>query len=317
MPDPVVYTHRPPSGSLVDHLRDSPGRFGFNGAGEGSDIPDFPLPVYWRGVCAGIYFARSFLSPIPFKTYVSGAGMIHRIFTYVLLTILLTGTFRSSSEAAETWEVIGYNTNDNPRSTEVKDVRLEEARLLTKDGATRYFVGLGIEYGIITPLSFVQINSDDMGLAFLGLGLSIGSAGLQMSGGIRAGVGASLAYDYGTELHTVDSRNINWGFYKAGWALEAVNNLVGIITFVTALDYASSRSSGDTDLRAPQSLAVLSIVSLTLSIASDAMFITSVANSLKYTKQARYRKSAGRLEFNLQPTFTAKGDLGAQLVCRF
>jgi len=156
-----------------------------------------------------------------------------------------------------------------------------------------------------------------VGLAFLGLSLSIASTGLQMSGGIRAGVGASLAYDYGMELHTVDSKNMNWGFYKAGWALEAANSLIAVIIFFTALDYVSSVNEGGSELDAPESLAVLSLVSLSLGIASDAMFITSVANSVKYTKKAQHRESVEKLEFELQPAFTAKGDLGARLVCRF
>jgi len=210
--------------------------------------------------------------------------------------------------SAEKTEFIEIGAEDELEKKSVSAPGLQEARALTTNGATRYFVGMGLEYAAL-PLSFISVEtqSEAMGLAFLYLGTGLTAQGLQISGAIRSGIGASLAYDYGTERGTVTSRNTNWGYYRGAWALQAaatITNLIGVL----------SVSSGQASTG---SVVTLSLVNLGLNIAADALLITSVGNSLKYTREAQYVDNTSRLEFNLAPVVSCDGKAGLQLAVRF
>jgi hypothetical protein len=238
-------------------------------------------------------------------------------FAPVLAAALVFSTI-SHSFANENVEVIGENTH--PQA--VGDGRLQNARSLAKRGAGQYFVGLGLQYGLIVPLSLVQTSPENStAMSMLTIGLSLASSGLQISGGIRAGVGASLAYDYGKIQNTVSSKNKNWGFYKGAWGLKAVNAGLAVASFFIAYDWASSLTEDDLEnsgtLTPPSSLMTITLISLGVSIVSDALFITSVVNALGYTKAAQYKQSGSKINFSITPVCSAKGHIGARLVGDF
>jgi len=110
--------------------------------------------------------------------------------------------------------------------------------------------------------------------------------------------------------------------------LQAANAVLGVMAFVIAYDWASSNAQSDEygydgyddseeSLDSPPaSLQVISLLSLGLGIAADALFITSVANSLNYTKNAEQKRSS-KFEINLSPVLSYKGDVGAVLSLKF
>jgi hypothetical protein len=192
---------------------------------------------------------------------------------------------------------------------------LYESQKLAVRGATAYFVGFGVSYLIATPLSFLAVADNNIGLALLALGAGGLATGLQFGGPIRAGVGASMAYDELYQAGIRTDRNINWGFYRAGWVFQAINAAISAVnTLINSAENSGSSSSGVTVSSTPNY--TLTFISLGLGIATDAMWMTSTINSLSYTKKA-YTKVGGLTGFDVSPYYTWDGKAGVRLSCLF
>ncbi len=170
---------------------------------------------------------------------------------------------------------------------------LQEARVAAKRGAAIYFSGLALEYCVATPLAYAAVFSNEKGLAILSLGMGGVSGGLQIAGPIRNGVGASMAYDVSRHTGMGISRNVNWTFYKAGWAFNIIGVGINLIsTFIPESDAAIP----------------LAFVSSGVGLASDVMWIIAVCSSLKYT--SKVNSTANQAQLQVYPCFTSRGGVG-------
>jgi hypothetical protein len=150
-----------------------------------------------------------------------------------------------------------------------------EAHDNAKQGTGIFFTGLGLNLATI-PLSIATVVNQDLGLAVATLGVGALATAFEIAGPIRAGVGASMAYDKISELHHESgieiSRPSHWGFYQGGWAFIAVGSVINTIAnFIPP----------DADMG---TVMTLSIISSGLSIAGSTMWAISTVKSLTYTK---------------------------------
>ncbi len=180
---------------------------------------------------------------------------------------------------------------------------LREARENAARGAAVYFVGLALGECVAGPMMVAGAVTGEEGLFIAGDLVGVLSQGFLIAGPIRCGVGGSMAYDRSRQMGLVGMpAPKHWGFYRAGWALTAISTVLGVVgTF-----------AGDSDA----SLA-LSMVTLGLGVTADAMWITSCASSLRYTRQVNHKaKLAG---VHVQPTLiaTGNGNTGLGLSCSF
>jgi hypothetical protein len=207
-------------------------------------------------------------------------------------------------------EVVGQTAAPSLYDNQLKS-SIYEAQKLAIRGATTYFIGFGMSYLVATPLTFLAAADNNLGLAVLALGASGVASGLQFSGPIRAGVGASMAYDELYRAGIKTDKNINWGFYAAGWVFQAIN---AAISFVSILANSSGSSSGVAVSNSPNY--TIAFISLGLTIATDAMWMTSTINSLTYTKKA-YTKVGGLTRIEVNPYYTWDGKTGVRFSCLF
>jgi len=191
-------------------------------------------------------------------------------------------------------ETSAYTVNDRAAS------KMAEARELSKRGAAVYFVGVSLEYAAALPLTLAGVINQEPGLMLLGFGVALGSSAMQVAGPIRNGVGASLAYDAAQEAGLPFDRNTNWGYYRAGWVLTGIGALVNLFG-----GFSQDKSTAIT----------LSLVSAGLGLGADALWITSVLNSLGYTK--RVSESAGVSRIRLRPYLGFEGRTGMNLAVDF
>lgn len=191
-------------------------------------------------------------------------------------------------------ETSAYTVNDRVAS------KMAEAREFSKRGASVYFVGVGLNYAVALPLNVVAIVNENVGLAIMALGVQLASSAMQIAGPIRNGVGASLAYDAAREADIPVDRNTNWGYYRTGWVLTGIGAVVNLFGF-----FSQDMSTAVT----------LSLVSAGLGLGADALWITSVINSLGYTK--RLSESAGVSRIHLRPYLGFGGRTGMNLAVDF
>jgi hypothetical protein len=110
------------------------------------------------------------------------------------------------------------------------------------------------------------------------------ASGFTVASPIRSGVGASMAYDANRKYNLGMNKNINWGFYKAGWVINAIG---GVLNVVASLDTSSATT--------------LSMPLMFLGIASNAMFITSVATASGYTRSALNKVDDTAIKLDIVP----------------
>lgn len=176
-------------------------------------------------------------------------------------------------------ETLGVST---PLITSPLESKLREARSLSINGAAVYFVGMGLDLGLVLPLSIVASvdQSEELLVTSMLIGLVV--SGFEISGPIRNGVGASMAYDYSRGAGLISERNKNWNFYRSGWIFTVMGTLINFMGgFVT-----------DVNVALP-----MSFISLGFSVASQAMWITSISSSLKYTREALNNGGVSRIGF--------------------
>jgi hypothetical protein len=177
--------------------------------------------------------------------------------------------------------------------------RLMGARKLAQGGATTFFIGLGLEYLVVTPMALVGAANNNPGLVIGALLCGLVASGFEISGPIRNGVGASLAYDYSVGDGMSVEKNNNWTYYKVGW---------GFTVGSTILSLASSFSS--------EPNLTLSLIGTTMSIAADAFWLTSCRSSVNYTKDICQK--AGLVSLELEPIYCSNSrSLGLQLTAKF
>jgi hypothetical protein len=208
---------------------------------------------------------------------------------------------QSTSEEVESPDrtiVIGIdNTNNN---THLR-TEMESNRKVAIHGAVVYCVSMGLQFGVVLPLSIAVLENQDEGLAIGTLIVSAISGGMSISGSTRCGVGASLTNDTGRKYHLGLDKNINWGFYRAGWALKAVYVLMNGLAM------------------ADQSLAVsLSFPAMIVDMVSAGMFLTSVANASHYSRTGLNKVKHASLKMDLVPVVAVENkSAGLVLNCSF
>lgn len=166
---------------------------------------------------------------------------------------------------------------------------LKVPKMLAGTGTAFYFVGFGLEYLVAVPMSINAIVTQNVELATASSIISIAATGFQISGPIRAGIGASMSYDLSKKYGLTARKNINWGFYQAGWVFTIVGGILNVAGTIIA-------SSGD------EISPALSFAALGTGIAADAMFITSVINAASYTSNVRKSEALSSIDF--QPYFS-------------
>ena len=177
--------------------------------------------------------------------------------------------------------------------------KLMEARKLSQSGATTFFIGLGLEYIVVTPMAIVGAANNNSGLVIGALLCGLVASVFEISGPIRNGVGASLAYDYSVGDGMPVEKNNNWAYYKVGWGFSVGS---------TILSLASSFSS--------EPNLTLSLISTTMGIAADVFWLTSCLSSLNYTKDICQK--AGLVSLELEPIYCSNSrSLGLQLTAKF
>ena len=181
---------------------------------------------------------------------------------------------------------------------------MQSIRANAHRGLGTYIAGFVLEYGVAVPLSLIGLSNYEEGPILGAAIVELVSTGFVMAGPIRAGVAASEAYDYSHSVGIDMEKNSNWGYYKAGWVLKVVGALCNMITQVGGVD-------GGMDMGTAQTL---SIISLSSTIVSDALWMTSVINAAKYTRMVA--ESTRRSSLSLYPVYsytTGAAGLGMQL----
>ena len=170
-------------------------------------------------------------------------GFLIAAFSYMsaaqtsLNSISATKSDSSSKQAVEP-ETLGVSHPTKVKVAPLMQSKLVEARQLAETGATSFFVGIGIEYLLVTPLAIVGASNNNPGLIIGALIGGLVASGFEISGPIRNGVGASEAYDYGVQNGLAIEKNTNWTYYKVGWGFSAVS---GIFSMANSLSGKTKR----------------------------------------------------------------------------
>jgi hypothetical protein len=152
------------------------------------------------------------------------------------------------------------------------------------------------------PLS---ITATDEGMAITALVVDLAATGFKISGTTRNGVGGSIAYNVALRRGLEPDRNINWGFYKAGWAFSVIAGLTNVLLQLGGSDMDDGFAG------------TVSIISLTSSITADVMWTVGVINSLKYTRNAA-KNSNSHSSLSIAPTYSlARKSVGAVAALSF
>ena len=193
----------------------------------------------------------------------------------------------SSSKRAVEPETLGVSHPTKVKVAPLMQSKLVEARQLAETGATSFFVGIGIEYLLVAPLTIVGATNNNPGLIIGAFVAELVALGFKISGPIRNGVGASEAYDYGIQNGMAIEKNTNWTYYGVGWGFSA-----GSAILSDANNFSAKPTVG------------LSLVALTLEFAADAFWLTSCLNSLSYTKEISNK--VGLVSLGVEPIYCAE-----------
>ncbi len=178
---------------------------------------------------------------------------------------------------------------------------MESNRKVAIHGLVVYCLSLGLQYGVALPLSSAAVRNNDEGLAIGSLVVSAIAGGMSISGPTRCGVGASLTYDTSRKYNLGLDKNINWGFYGAGWALQAVNSVMSLLV-----------------LADPSLINDLGLPSALIGLASSGMFLTSVANSSHYSRTGLNKVKHASLKMDIAPVVSVENRCaGMVLNCSF
>ena len=167
------------------------------------------------------------------------------------------------------------------------------AKRLAGMGMGFYITGFILDYGIGLPISLVGASggADDV-LPIVSSVIGLVATGFKISGTIRNGIGASLAYDNARTTFPNYERNSNWGYYKAGWACVTVGTVLSLL-----LQFGGA----DMDLEVAGTLL---LITLGTDIAADALWMTAVINGFKYTNNVS--KKIKQPGFSFHPVFSAQ-----------
>lgn len=210
------------------------------------------------------------------------------------------GEGNSDEEVESPDRTIVVGVDDAKNNMHIRTM-MESNRKVAIHGAVVYCLSLGLQYGVALPLGIAANNNMDQGLAISSLIAGAIAGGMSISGSTRCGVGASLTYDTGRKYCLGLDKNINWGFYNAGWALEAVNL---VMTGLAMTD---------------QSLATaLAFPSMVIGFVSTGMFLTSVANASHYSRSGYNKVQHASLKMDFVPVVSVENRCaGMVLNCSF
>lgn len=153
-----------------------------------------------------------------------------------------------------------------------------------------YITGFVLEYGIALPISLAGASEGNDATPIVSLVIGLIASGFKISGTIRNGSGASLAYDNAIITFSNYERNSNWRYYQARWVCVTVGTILNLILRLTGkymdIEVAST----------------LSLVTLGTGIASDALWMTAVINGAKYTHNVDKKLKKPSISFS--PVFS-------------
>jgi len=223
----------------------------------------------------------------------------------------LPAIYREAPAQPSDWDtIIGENSEKHRLS--FANSGILQAKKTASRGATTYFVGLGLQYLVITPLSFL-VKPKDVGAAILLLALDAAASAIEITGATTANVGASMANDIAMQEYDLPSTSSpHWGLYKAGWGFIAVSSIVSVVSALSALSTMPSSSS---DTAAKKVEPGVAITGLVLSLGADIFWTASCVNSVVYAHDVV--KKAEKSKLSLQPLFDLKGNTGLRLSYRF
>jgi hypothetical protein len=161
---------------------------------------------------------------------------------------------------------------------------------IAKRGFITYFVGLGLELCLADPLSIVGALNRNQGTALTGSLIGVVATGLEIAGPIRCGIGGSMAYDHARFIGMSEKTPVHWTFYRVGWVLTVLGEIASL-----AGTFSGSQ----------QTAVSMSLVSTSLGIAADAMWISSCCTALHYTKQVKADAGLSGVEFGMKPYCSA------------
>jgi hypothetical protein len=190
---------------------------------------------------------------------------------------------------------------DNAKNNLHLKTEMESNQKVAIHGLVVYCLSMGLQYGVALPLSISAVNNQDEGLAVGSLIVSAIAGGMSISGSTRCGVGASLTYDTGRKYQLGLDKNINWGFYRAGWALKAAYSVMYVLA--------------STDKSLAQALGLPAMI---VDFVSTGMFLTSVANSSHYSRTGLNKVNHASLKIDLVPVVSVENKCaGMVLNCSF
>jgi hypothetical protein len=209
--------------------------------------------------------------------------------------------------------IIGQDMSSQGRKRFHHD--LDDARKQAAKGATYFFIGLGLNYGIYLPLS-LTLQPTTTNTLLLMIPSLIASA-FEIAGPIVAGVGASKANDIGINEYNVSyTPSSQWGYYKAGWAFSVGSGVLNVVNVISSLSTmsSSSSSSGDT-VTQPKSNPGLVLASLLLSVGADVMWSISCIQSIACTKDVIDKANKDRI--SIEPLYDFEGHAGLRVSYKF
>lgn len=161
---------------------------------------------------------------------------------------------------------------------------------IAKRGAITCFVGLGLEVCLADPLAIAGALNRNVGIALTGSVIGIATTGLEIAGPIRCGIGGSMAYDHAKFIGMSEKPPIHWTFYRVGWVLTVLGEVASL----------TGTFSGS-----QQAAVSMSLVSTSLGIAADAMWISSCCTALHYAKQVKSDAGLSGVDFGIKPYCSA------------
>lgn len=199
-------------------------------------------------------------------------------------------------------EVLGEKTIMSLSSVQQERFRIvfSEGKKNTDNGAIQYFVGLGLQYLVATPLVLVGVANRNAGMALGGVCVSLAATGFRIAGPIRCGIGTSMTYDIARKVGLKVKEPSHWGFYKVGWICVAGSTLTSLLG-QTSTSY--------------QTAVTMSIVSLGFSIAADALWTASCVSALSYTNDLKIQ--TGLTLLDISPYYAIKDGAGLMVTCGF
>lgn len=178
---------------------------------------------------------------------------------------------------------------------------MESNRKVSVHGLIVYCFSLGLQYGVALPLNNAAIRNEDQGLGIASLVVSAIAGGMSISGPTRCSVGASLTYDTSRKYNLGLDKNINWAFYGVGWALQAVNSVMGVLVFSD-----------------PSLINDLALPSMLIGLGSSGMFLASVANASYYSRTGLNKVKHASLKMDIVPVVSVENRCaGMVLNCSF